>query len=425
MLWLPASKTVRFAGTAQLAHLLHTLVRPHYLVMNGEVTYLARVHFRNDRRLFGIRRHDRRFHMYIVGRTGTGKSTLLETLVRQDIRNGEGLALFDPHGDVVERVFAYASKYREKDLLYFDVPRPDQPLRFNPLQSVPPLKRPVAAAGLLDVFKKLWSDFWGPRTEHILRNALLALFDQPAATLADILLLLGDKKFRETAAVRITSPQVKQFWLEEYKNYSIGFRSQAIAPIQNKVGAFLADPILNRIFTEPENTIDLRAAMDAGKILLVNLAKGKIGEDSASLLGAMLVSQIGVIGLGRADRPEALRRDFYLYLDEFQTFSTQSLANMLSELRKYRVNLILANQYLSQVDSEVMDAVLGNVGTLISFRLGPADATYLAKEFQPQFDALDLVNLPNYSIYLKLMIDGAVSRPFSANTVTSDELDAK
>jgi type IV secretory pathway TraG/TraD family ATPase VirD4 len=254
---------------------------------------------------------------------------------------------------------------------------------------------------------------------------LLALFDQPAATLADILLLLGDKKFRETAAARITSPQVKQFWLEEYKNYSISFRSQAIAPIQNKVGAFLADPILNRIFTEPENTIDLRAAMDDGKILLVNLAKGKIGEDSASLLGAMLVSQIGVIGLGRADRPEAQRRDFYLYLDEFQTFSTQSLANMLSELRKYRVNLILANQYLSQVDSEVTDAVLGNVGTLISFRLGPADATYLAKEFQPQFDALDLVNLPNYSIYLKLMIDGAVSEPFSAETVMSDELDAK
>ena len=312
---------------------------------------------------------------------------------------------------------------RQSDLLYFDVPRPDQPLRFNPLQRVPPEKRSVAAAGLLDVFKKLWTDFWGPRTEHILRNALLALLDQPAATLGDILRLLDDRSFRETAAARVTSPQVKRFWLEEYKNYAPGFRSQAIAPIQNKVGAFLADPILSKILSEPAGTLNLRESMDSGKILLVNLAKGKIGEDSASLLGAMLVSQIGVAGLSRADQPESVRRDFYLYLDEFQTFSTQSLANMLSELRKYRVNLILANQYLSQVDSEVTDAILGNVGTLISFRLGPGDATYLAKEFQPTFDALDLVNLPNWSIYLKLMIDGAVSDPFSADTVISDELD--
>ncbi|MCW5976494.1 MAG: type IV secretion system DNA-binding domain-containing protein [Bryobacteraceae bacterium] len=389
-----------------------------------EITYLARLNFRNDRRLFGIRRSDRRFHMYMMGRTGTGKSTLLETLVRQDIRNGEGLALFDPHGDLVERVVGYASKWRGKDLLYFNVPRPDQPFRFNPLQSVPPSRRPLATAGLLDVFKKLWTDFWGPRTEHILRNALLALLDQPSATLADILRLLGEKTFRETAAARVESPQVRRFWMEEYTKYSPAFRSQAIAPIQNKVGAFLADPILNRILSEPSGTIDLRESMDRGKVLLVNLAKGKIGEDSASLLGAMLVSQLGVAGLSRADMPEGSRPDFYLYLDEFQTFSTLSLANMLSELRKYHVDLILANQYLSQVESEVTDAILGNVGTLIAFRLGPSDATFLSKEFQPTFDAQDLVNLPNHSIYLKLMIDGAVSKPFSADTVKSEELDA-
>jgi hypothetical protein len=396
----------------------------HYLAMNGdqEITYLARLNYRNDRRLFGIRRSDRRFHMYIVGRTGTGKSTLLDILVRQDIRNGEGLALFDPHGDLVERLVDEARQFRPGDLLYFDVPSRNQPFRFNPLEGVPLSKRSVAAAGLLDVFKKLWADFWGPRTEHILRNALLALFDQPSATLADILRLLREKSFRETAASRVTSFQVKRFWLEEYKGYSPGFRSQAIAPIQNKVGAFLSDRILNQILTESGTMLDLRVAMDAGKILLVNLAKGKIGEDSASLLGAMLVSQIGATGLSRADLPESERRDFYVYLDEFQTFSTQSLANMLSELRKYRVNLILANQYLSQVDSEVSDAILANAGTLISFRLGPGDAAYLAKEFQPQFEAIDLLNLPNHSIYLKLMIDGAVSKPFSATTITSGEL---
>lgn len=400
------------------------MITVHYSVVNknDSVTYLGRVNYRNDRRLFGIRRRDRRFHMYIVGRTGTGKSTLLETLVSQDIRSGEGLTLFDSHGDLVERVLGIASECRQSDLLYFDVPHRDQPLRFNPLQNVPPEKRSLAAAGLLDVFKKLWTDFWGPRTEHILRNALIALLDQPRATLGDVLRLFDDKAFRETAAARVQSPQVRRFWLEEYKNYAPGFRSQAIAPIQNKVGAFLADPILSNIFSEPTGGLDLRQVMDSGKVLLVNLAKGKIGEDAASLLGAMLVSQIGVAGLSRADQPESERRDFFVYLDEFQTFSTQSLANMLSELRKYRVNLILANQYLSQVDPEVTEAILGNVGTLISFRLGPADATYLAKEFQPTFDVSDLLNLPNWSIYLKLMIDGTVSKPFSADTIVNTDL---
>jgi type IV secretory pathway TraG/TraD family ATPase VirD4 len=390
--------------------------------MNMDVTYFGRVKFRNDRRLFGIHRDDRRFHMYAVGRTGTGKSTLLETLACQDISRGEGLAFFDPHGDLVERLFAYASEHRAEDVLYFDVPRPDQPFTFNPLRSVPFIKRSVLASGVLDVFKKLWSDSWGPRTEHILRNALLALLDQPSSTLADILRLLGEKEFRENATKWVRSPQVKRFWLEEYKNYPPGFRSQAIAPIQNKVGAFLADPILSRIFTGTDRPLELRQVMDSGKVLLVNLAKGKLGEDSAALLGAMLVSQIGVMGLCRADSPEGIRRDFYLYLDEFQTFSTLSLAGMLSELRKYRVNLILANQHLSQIDPDVREAILGNVGSLIAFRLGPADATYLAKEFQPIFDATDLVNLPNYSIYLKLMIGGAVSKPFSADTVLSADL---
>lgn len=382
---------------------------------NG-ITFFARTNFRNERRIFGIKRADRRAHMYLIGKTGTGKSTLLETLVRQDIHSGQGLALVDPHGDLVERVLARMPENRKPDLIYFNVPDATQPLGFNPLESVPPLRRPLAASGLLEVFKKIWADSWGPRLEHILRNSLLALLDQPQATLADVLRLLDDSAFRRTVAGRVHNPQVRHFWLREYENYPARFRAEAISPVQNKVGAFLASPVVHRIITQPTSAFDLRRVIDEGKILLVNLAKGKIGEDTAALLGAMLVSRVGLAGLSRADVPEKERRDFYLYLDEFQSFTTLSLANMLSELRKYRVNMVLAHQYLSQLDPQVRDAILGNVGTIISFRLGFADAELLAKEFYPEFAPIDLVSLPNYNVYLKLMVNGVVSSPFSAET---------
>jgi hypothetical protein len=381
------------------------------------ITYFAQTNFRNDRRKFGIRRRDRRGHMYIIGKTGTGKSTLLQTLAEQDIHNGEGLALLDPHGDLVEKLLPQIPERRKNDLVYFNVPDPGNTLSFNPLEGVPLPKRPLVAAGLLEVFKKIWTDSWGTRLEHILRNSLLTLLDQPDASIADILRLLDDDGYRRAALARVTNPQVRRFWLHEYENFPGRYRTDAAAPIQNKVGAFLTDPIMNRILTQPKSSFDLRRAMDDGKILLVNLAKGKIGEGPAALLGALLVSQLGSAGLSRADISEATRRDFYVYLDEFQTFTTMSIVNMLSELRKYRVNLILANQYLSQVDRQVEDAIMGNVGTLISFRVGPRDADFLAKEFSPQFKALDLVNLPNYSIYLRLMVDNAVTQPFSATTV--------
>ena len=337
------------------------------------------------------------------------------------LRGGEGLALLDPHGDLVERVLAAVPEARRHDLIYFNVPDVARPLGFNPLERGPPEKRPLAASGLLDVFKKIWADSWGPRLEHILRNALLALFDQPEATLADVLRLLDDRAFRQVAAGRVANAQVRDFWLREYESYPRNFRAEAVAPIQNKIGAFLANPVLHGIVTQPRSAFDLRQVMDGGKILLVNLAKGKIGEDAASLLGALVVSRIGLAALGRADMPETERRDFYVYLDEFHSFTTLHLANMLSELRKYRVNLILAHQYLSQLDPQVRDAILGNVGTLVSFRLGLADAEILEKEFAPELHALDLVSLPNYHIYLKLMIDGMVSRPFSATTLASQD----
>ena len=381
------------------------------------ITFFARTNFRDMRNRFGIYQSDRRSHIYLIGKTGTGKSTLLETFIRQDLEAGQGLALLDPHGELVERLHFAARELRPRDLIYFNAPDTANPLGFNPLDRVAPSKRSLAASGLLEVFKKLWPDFWGPRLEHILRNALLALLEQPEATLADVLRLFEDRAFRKIAAARVSNAQVRSFWLREYESYGVRFRTEAIAPIQNKVGAFLSNPILNRILTQPASAFDLRNVMDEGKVLLVNLAKGKIGEDSSSLLGALLVSRIGLAGLSRSELAPKVRRDFFLYLDEFQNYTTLSLANMLSELRKYRVGLVLAHQYLTQLDIQIRDAILGNVGTLIAFRVGPWDAELLAKEFHPEFSAEDLMALPNYHILLKLMIEGKVSRPFSATTL--------
>lgn len=393
-------------------------------VEENDISLFAQANFRNQQVTFGIKRKDRRSHIYTIGKTGTGKSTLLETLILQDIRAGHGLALLDPHGDLVEKVAIQISEECKDRLIYFDLSSSANPLGLNPLESVSPAKRPLAASGLLEVFKKIWPDFWGPRLEHILRNTLLALLDQPQSTLADIPRLLDDRMFRMKVAKAVTNDQVREFWLREYENYPARFRTEAIAPIQNKVGAFLANPYLNKILTQPKNAFYMRRIMDEGKILLVNLAKGIIGEDTATLLGSLLVNRAGLAALSRADTPEARRRDFYLYLDEFQNFTTLSLANMLSELRKYRVSLTLSHQYLSQLDPKLRDAILGNVGTAIVFRIGGTDAEILSKEFYPEFSLNDLTSLPDYHIYLKLMIDGVISRPFSAITLAPKKTDA-
>lgn len=387
-----------------------------------EVSSFAATNFRNQEQRFGIRQADRRYHMYLIGKTGTGKSTLLETLLRQDVEAKRGMALLDPHGDLVGKVLAHLPKHRQADVIYFDVPNTAAPLGFNPLETVSPNRRALAAAGLLDVFKKLWFDSWGPRLEHILRNALLALFDQPNATLADVLRMFNDDRFRKAVATATGNKQVAEFWLKEYQHYPARFQLEAIAPIQNKVGAFLTDPVLNRILTQERSAFKLRQVMDEGKILLVNLSKGQLGEDTSSLLGSLLVSRIGLAALSRSDVPEEDRRDFHLYIDEFHTFTTLSLTTMLSELRKYRTSLVLANQYLSQLDEKIQNAILGNVGTLVAFRLGLQDAEIFAKEFYPEITATDLMNLPNYHIYLKLMIDGQVSKPFSARTLQCAEI---
>ncbi len=383
------------------------------------ITYFARTLCRSQRQRFGIKRNDRLSHVYVIGKTGAGKSTLLETMMIQDIANGEGFTLLDPHGDLAERIAKAIPEHRKKDLIYFDVSDPHQPYGYNPLKRVAPDKRSLAASGILEVFHKTWGErAWGQRMEHILRNALLLLLEQPNATLADLLRLFRDEKYRTEAAKRCRNEKVREFWQLEYPKYS-RFAAEAVAPIQSKVSAFLSDPVLCRVLTTAEKPIHIRKMMDDGKILLVNLAKGKLGEDSASLLGGLLVTTLGLAAFSRADIPEQDRRPHYLYMDEFQSFTTLSLANMLSELRKYKVGMVLAHQYLNQLEPDIRHAVLGNAATLISFRLGAQDAGYVGQEFEPVFDGVDVLGLPNYHIYLKLLIDGEPSRPFSATTLQS------
>lgn len=387
--------------------------QPH----TDEVSYFARTNAREPHRAFGIKQADRLSHMLIIGKTGTGKSTLIETLIRQDIAAGRGCALIDPHGDLVERLHQSLPTRLDREPIYFDVPDPAMPFGYNPFAKVSPGLRPLVASGLLDIFKKLWEDSWGPRMEHILRNALLALLDQPSATMPDVLSLLMDKSFRAGAVAGIENPQVRAFWETEFPKYSFRLQADGISPIQNKVGAFLSDPKLRRILTRPDNGLRLRSIMDEGHVLLVNLSQGKIGADSAALLGGLLVTSLGSAAFSRAFLPEVERRPFFLYVDEFQSFTTLSFASMLSELRKFGVGAVLAHQYRHQLETDVQHAVIGNAGTLVTFRLGASDAGTIAREFEPTFARHDLLALPNHEIVLRLLIDGSPCQPFSATTI--------
>lgn len=381
------------------------------------VTHIGRTDHRGSDRLFGIKDADRFSHIYVIGKTGTGKSTLLSSMALQDVARGRGVALIDPHGDLVEHVVNRIPSQRRRDVLYLDASDPAQPYGYNPLRHVRADRRALAASGMLEVFKKMWPQAWGVRMEHILRNILMALLEQPDANLHDVLRIMSDKKYRQAVARSLQNETVRVFLEQEYERFSYGNRADGTAPIQNKVGAFLADPLLNRILTAPDRDLHIRALMDEGKVLLVNLAKGRLGEDSSSLLGGLLVTTIGLAAFSRADTPAPQRRDYFVYVDEFQSFTTLAMANMLSELRKYRVGFTVAHQYLHQLEPDVRHAVLGNAGTIIAFRVGAEDAPYLVREFTERFEAIDLLQLPNYRIYLKLMIDGTPSPPFSAATL--------
>lgn len=384
----------------------------------NEVTVFAETNFRNQNRKFGIKTDDRRRHFYVLGKTGMGKTTLLENMVIGDVVNGHGLAIIDPHGDFAEKILDYIPASRINDVIYFNPADFDYPIGFNVLESVNEQNKPLVAAGLMSVFKMIWPDVWSARMEHILNNCILSLLDFPGSTLLGINRILIDKEYRKRVVSKIKDPVVRSFWTDEYSRWEDRFRNEAIAPIQNKVGQFLSSATIRNIVAQVKSTINIREIMDEGKILVVNLAKGRIGEDSSRILGGMLITKLQLAAMERVDIPEDDRRDFYLYVDEFQNFATQAFANILSEARKYHLNLIIAHQYIEQLDEDyVRPAVFGNVGTLVSFRVGGKDAEFLEQEFTPQFVIEDLVNLGKYDVYLKLMIDGVSSAPFSARTL--------
>jgi hypothetical protein len=392
--------------------------------MDQPLTYIGRTNGRSSlQTVFGIKQTDRFSHTYVIGRTGTGKTTLLETMALQDIRAGRGIALLDPHGDLAARLVAQVPAIRAPDLVYLNIPDPNQPYGYNPLGAVAPDRVPLAAGGLLAAFEKIWGEReWGARMSHVLRFALYALIEYGHATLPDVLRLLADKEYQAHVLGGVQNSQVREFWLNEYAKYPPAYRQQCIAPIQNKIGAFLADPRLYRVFAGSGNRIDIRRLMDDGKILVVNLAKGAMSEDSASLFGALLVSTMSAAAFSRIDTPEAARRDFIVYIDEFQSFTTLAVATMISELRKMKIGLVLSHQHLEQLGRDVRSAVLGNVGTTILFRLGAEDAQLFAREFAPTFEAIDLMHAPNHTIRIKLMIDGEPSKAFSATTLTPEAL---
>jgi len=388
---------------------------------NKDLTYLGFATYRDKNQLFGVKRKDRRQHIYILGKSGTGKSVLMFNMIIQNIQNGDGVCVVDPHGELVEGVLSSIPPERMKDVIYFNPADTDFHIGFNVLELPDPKYKHLVASGLMGIFTKIWANAWSARMEYILNNAILALLDTPGTTLLGIPRMLVDKDYRQKIISNLKDPVIKAFWIHEYEAWNEKFRNEAIAPIQNKVGQFLSSSIIRNVVGQSTSTINVFNIMNEGKIFLVNVSKGRIGEDNSALLGGMIITKIQLAAMERVRIPEDERKDFYLYVDEFQNFVTDSFASILSEARKYRLNLTVAHQYTAQLVSDkssaVRDAVFGNVGTMIVFRCGADDADFLEKEFDPEFTPQDIVNLPNYKIYLKLMVDGITSRPFSAKTL--------
>lgn len=383
-----------------------------------KVTYFGETDARNRRLRFGIKRKDRAKHLYAIGKTGMGKSTLLENLAVQDILNGEGLCFLDPHGKSADLLLEYVPEHRIKDVIYFAPFDMEYPISFNVMEDVGPEQRYLVASGMMSAFKKIWVDAWSARMEYILGNIMLALLEYPGSTLVGVNRMLTDKDFRKEVVNHISDPSVKSFWVNEYANYTEKFAAEAAPAIQNKVGQFVANPLIRNIIGQPKSSFDIRDIMDNRKILIINLSKGRVGEANANLLGSMLITKIYLGAMSRADLNErdlAKAPDFYLYVDEFQSFANESFADILSEARKYKLSLNIAHQYIEQMTEEVRAAVFGNVGTMVTFRVGAYDAEVLEKEFSPYFLADDIVALQKYQMYLKLMIDGVTSPPFSAS----------
>ncbi len=382
-----------------------------------EICVFAQTTYRNQMRRFGIKTDDRRRHMYVIGKTGMGKTTIMENMVLSDIYAGHGIGLVDPHGDFAEKIINHIPSWRLNDVVYLNPADIDNPIGFNILEVKTEEQKHLVASGLMGTFKKIWPDVWSSRMEYILNNTLLALLDYPGSTLLGVNRLLSDKNYRKRVVRQLKDPVVKAFWRDEFANYDERYAKEAVAPIQNKIGQFLSVSIIRNMVAQVKSTINVRDIMDSKKIFIMNLSKGRIGEDNSRLLGGMLITKLQLSAMERVDTPEPDRKDFFLYVDEFQNFATPSFANILSEARKYRLSLIMAHQYVAQLDEVVADAVFGNVGTIVTFRIGGADAEMLVKEFTPTFTEEDIVNLTKYQIILKLMIDGVASHPFSAMTL--------
>ena len=384
---------------------------------NDRITILGETNYRNQRQRFGIKDYDRQRHVYVVGQTGMGKSTLLLNMLVQDIQRGKGVALIDPHGDLAEQLLDYVPQRRMTDVIYINPADTEHPVGINLLDSNETAGRHLITSHLVDIFKKIWADSWGPRLEYILRNTILALLECDGHTLLSIPRLLIDPEFRSMVLSKVQDPVVRTFWHVEYELYPKVFRTETISPIQNKVGQFLSVPVMRNILGQVNNRVDFRSAMDSGRILIVNLSKGRLGEDNTDLLGSLIVSKLFLTAISRSDTHVEDRRAFTVYIDEFQSFASENFAHTLSEMRKFGLHLVLAHQYLAQLPLQLRSAVFGNIGTALAFRIGAEDGEYLEREYWPTFRASDLQSLSAYDIYVKLSIDGKTTDAFSAWTL--------
>ena len=385
---------------------------------------IGQTNFRGQHHQYGLKPVDRRRHVYVIGKTGMGKSTLLENMIRSDIEAGKGVGVIDPHGDLAEAVLRFVPKHRTNDVIVFDPSDREFPVSFNMLEGKNIEQRAVIASGLVGVFKKLYADSWGPRLEHFLRNTILALIEAPDTTILGIPRMLVDKDYRQKILHFVEDPMVRSFWETEFNALPPSKLAEAVGPIQNKVGQFLSTSIIRNIMGQPKSTLDLRFAMDKGKIVIVNLSKGKIGEDNSTMLGSMLITKFQIDAMSRADQAEADRRDFSLFVDEFQNFATNSFATILSEARKYKLSLTMANQYIAQMSDEVAAAVFGNVGSLVSFQVGIDDAKVLSEQFdEERVLPAHLAGLPKYKVYNRIMVDGMTTPVFSGDTLPPPDLE--
>lgn len=383
----------------------------------SEINFFASTEFKNKLIKFGIKGKDRRKHIYIIGKTGTGKSTLIANMAINDMRNKRGFCVIDPHGDLCQVLLDYIPSYRVNDVIYIDPADRDRAVSLNPLEVNQEHQKELVVSGIVSIFNKIYGQSWGPRLEYILRNTLISVIEMPDATLLMVPEMLSNESFRNKVVAQLKDPVLRSFWENEFANYTDRLRAEAISPIQNKVGQFVSSNVIRNIIKNPKSTVDLQNAMDEGKIVLVNLSQGKLGEDNAALLGAMLITKIQLAAMNRVIQKEEDRRDFYLYVDEFQNFATTSFIKILSEARKYRLNLILANQYIAQIPPDVRSAIFGNAGTMMSFLIGAEDAPFMAKEYSERFEEKDLLSLGNYQTIVKLAIDNITQSPFLAMTL--------